>query len=109
MPLVFYRTRGGHEPVREWLKALPEGDRKAVGLDLARVQYRWPVGMPLCRPLGRGLWEVRTALPSQRIARILFCAFNGELWAVHGFIKKTAKTPAADLALAKTRMKEIVR
>jgi phage-related protein len=109
IPLVFYRTRGGSEPVREWLKSLPDADRKALGLDLGRVQYRWPIGMPLCKPMGDGLWEARTALASQRIARILFCVFEDELWALHGFIKKTAKTPTSDMALARQRMKEIRR
>ena len=57
-PLSFYRSLSGREPVREWLKALPIEDRRAVGLDLMRVQFRWPVGMPLCRALGEGLGEV---------------------------------------------------
>lgn len=106
-PLVFYRTAAAAEPVREWLKDLPDEDRRVVGMDLARVQFRWPVGMPLCRPLGQGLWEVRTSLPSRRIARVLFSFYEGEIWALHGFIKKTAKTPDADMALARERMKEI--
>jgi len=59
IPLIFYRLRPGSEPVREWLKGLPEAERHAIGKDLLRAQYRWPVGMPLCRPLGDGLWEVR--------------------------------------------------
>lgn len=108
-PLVFYRRASGEEPVRAWLKKLDPADRQAVGLDLMRVQFRWPVGMPLCRPLGQGLWEVRTTLPSRRIARVLFCLFEGELWALHSFIKKTQKTPPSDLALARQRMKEIER
>jgi len=109
IPLVFFRSLNGKEPVRDWLKELPENDRRAVGLDLTRVQYRWPIGMPLCRPMGGGLWEVRTTLPSHKVARVLFCLFDGELWALHGFVKKTAKTPPADLALARQRMKEIER
>jgi phage-related protein len=109
IPLVFYRTAGGAEPVREWLKTMPVGDRHVVGADLARVQFQWPVGMPLCQPMGQGLWEVRTTLPSRKIARVLFCAFEGELWALHGFIKKTQKTPVEDLALARKRMKDLKR
>jgi len=54
IPLIFYRLRPGNEPVREWLKGLPEGERHAIGRDLLRAQWRWPVGMPLCRPLGNG-------------------------------------------------------
>lgn len=47
IPLVFYRMTGGREPVRDWLKNLGRQDRLAIGADLQRVQYRWPVGMPL--------------------------------------------------------------
>ena len=65
--------RPGNEPVRDWLKELPQEDRQAIGQDLQRVQYRWPVGMPLARPLGQGLWEVRTNLAGNRIARVIFC------------------------------------
>jgi phage-related protein len=107
IPLGFYRTKAGTEPVLDWLKSLPVADRKEVGRDLMRAQWRWPVGMPLCRPMGQGLWEVRSDLESNRIARVLFCVHAGELVALHGFIKKTPKTSPEDLALAKKRMKEI--
>ena len=56
--------------MRDWLVELSEANRRAVGLDLQRVQYRWPVGMPLVRPLGKGLFEVRTSLPDGTIARV---------------------------------------
>lgn len=88
IPVVFYRTQGGAEVVRDWLRSLDEADRQAVGLDLMRVQYRWPVGMPLCRALGDGLWEVRTSLPSGRIARVLFSAQQGRILVLHGFIRR---------------------
>jgi phage-related protein len=106
IPVVFYRTQGGAEVVRDWLRSLDEADRQAVGLDLMRVQYRWPVGMPLCRALGNGLWEVRTSLPSNRIARVLFSVRRGRILVLHGFIKKTRKTPPDDLALAHRRNRE---
>jgi phage-related protein len=105
--LYFYRSSSGNEPVREWLKSLDEADRRAVGLDLQRVQYRWPVGMPLCRSMKGGLWEVRTSLPSSRIARVMICFHDGSLYALHGFIKKTQATPEQDLKLAHKRKKEI--
>jgi len=107
IPLVFWQTAAGSEPVREWLKGLPEMDRQAIGKDLLRAQWRWPVGMPLCRPLGRGLWEVRTELPSKRTARVLLCVYREHFVALHGFIKKTRKTPDEDLALARARQKEL--
>ena len=74
-----------------------------------RMQFRWPVGMPLCRALGEGLWEVRSTLPSKRIARVIFCFADDVLVALHAFIKKTQKTSAADMALARERMKEMLK
>lgn len=105
--LVFYRSAAGAEPVRDWLKALDRDDRLAIGADLLRVQFRWPVGMPLCRPLGGGLWEVRTTFPGNTVARVFICFHDGLLYALHAIVKKTQKTPAAALALARRRMKEI--
>jgi phage-related protein len=104
--VVFYRSKAGAEIVRDWLRALDERDRNAIGLDLMRVQFRWPVGMPLCRAMGDGLWEVRTSLPSNRIARVLFCVARDRIVVLHGFIKKTQKTPDEELALARKRKKE---
>ena len=107
IPVVFYRTAQGGEPIREWLRTLPVADRRKIGRDLALVQYGWPVGMPLCRALGAGLWEVRSSLPSRRIARILFFVHESRIGVVHGFIKKAQRTPPADLALARQRMREM--
>jgi phage-related protein len=109
IPLIFFRTEAGGEPVREWLKALPEVERHAIGDDLLRAQWRWPAGMPLCRPLGDGLWEIRTDLPTNRTARVLLCLYREHLVALHGFIKKTQTTPDQDLALARKRRKELER
>lgn len=106
IPVVFYQTAGGAEVVLDWIRGLDEGDRNAIGQDLMRVQYRWPVGMPLCRSMGQGLWEVRVGLPSKRIARLLFSLRGGKILVLHGFIKKTQKTPDDELALARKRDKE---
>jgi phage-related protein len=105
--LVFYRTEAGNEPVRDWLLGLDTENRREIGLDLQRVQYRWPVGMPLVRPLGDGLFEVRTNLRDKTIARVLFCFHEGELFALHGFTKKTRATPPEDLKLARKRKTEV--
>ncbi len=105
--LVFFRSNTGGEPVREWLRELDVVERRAIGTDLLRAQWRWPIGMPLCRPMGQGLWEVRTDLPSNRTARVLICFYDNRLVAVHGFVKKTRATPGDDLALARRRQKEL--
>jgi phage-related protein len=106
LPVFFYRTKAGTEPVRDWLRTLPGADRRAIGFDLGRVQTGWPIGMPLCRSLGLRLWELRSRLPSRRIARLIFFIEDGEIYVVHGFIKKTQKTPTEDIALALKRVKE---
>jgi phage-related protein len=107
IPLIFYRTAAGSEPVKDWLKGSVEAERQAIGRDLLRAQWRWPVGMPLCRPMGNGLWEVRTDLPTKRTARVLLCLHQEHLVALHGFIKKTRTTPDEDLAIARKRQKEL--
>lgn len=107
IPLVFFCTSTRSEPVREWLKELLPVERQAIGMDLLRAQWRWPVGMPLCRAMGSGLWEIRTDLPTRRTARVLICVHRGRLVALHGFIKKTRTTPDEDLELARKRKKEL--
>ena len=107
VPLVFYRNNAGGEPVRDWLKGLDEAERRTIGIDLLRAQWRWPVGMPLCRPMGKGLWEIRSDLPGRRTARVLICIYQHCLVALHGFIKKTRATPEDNLALARKRQREL--
>ena len=109
LPAIFYRSLSGTEPVREWLKELDQDDRRVVGHDIGKAEFGWPLGMPLCRALGGGLWEVRSNLPRGRIARAIFCVSAGRMVLLHGFEKKTQKTPQSDLELARKRQKEIDR
>lgn len=104
----FYATELGGEPVREWLKLLSAVERKTVGEDIKTVQFGWPLGMPLVRSLGGGIWEVRVRLEN-RIVRILFVLDGSTMVLLHGFIKKTQATPQADLDLAKDRLKQLRR
>ena len=89
--------------MREFIKRLPTEDKKVLGSDLLAAQWKWPVGMPLCRPMGNGLHEMRSNLPGGTTARLLFCHHDGQLVILHGFIKKTGKTPKADLDRALKR------
>ena len=107
IPIAFWQSATGREPVREWLKSLAREDKKAIGRDIAKVQFGWPIGLPVCRPLSGGLWEVRCSLPSRREGRVLFGFHEGALIALHAIFKKTQKTPADDLKLARERLKEI--
>lgn len=102
VPAIFYRTEAGSEPVRDWLKGLLAEDRKRIGEDIKTVEFGWPVGMPVCKALGEGIYEVRTSLGQNRIARVFFYIDRrGRMVLLHGFIKKTQKTPREDLDLAK--------
>lgn len=107
LPAAFFQLSSGREPVREWLKSLQEEDRKVIGEDIKDVEFSWLIGMPLCRSLGRGLWEVRSDLSGGRIARVVFCIASSQMVLLHGFIKKTQKTPAADIEMALKRKKDI--
>ena len=103
LPAYFYRLDSGNEPVREWLRGLEPEYRKVIGEDIKDVEFSWPIGMPLVRSLGRELWEVRSSLPRGRIARVLFCVEQERMLLLHGFIKKTRKTPRRDIDLALKR------
>jgi phage-related protein len=109
VPTAFYHTSAGNEPVRVWLWSLNDEDRKVVGDDIKILEFSWPVGMPLCRSMSGapGLWEVRSNLSGSRIARVLFCLSHDRLVLLHGFMKKTQKTPQQDIDLAVKRMKEL--
>ena len=104
---AFYQAPNGKEPVREWLKGLDRDDRRTIGMDVADVEYGWPVGKPLCDSLGDGLWEVRSNISNGKIARVIFCIQTGRVVLLHGFVKKTRKTPKRDRDLALKRKKEI--
>jgi phage-related protein len=104
--VVFYRTAAGNEVVRDWLQSLEKAERQAIGTDLKTLQYGWPIGMPLCRSLESGIWEIRSTLPTQKIARILFAIKDGKILILSGFIKKTQKTPKIEIETAKKRLRE---
>lgn len=104
----FFVSDSGSEPVREWLKDLPAIERKVIGEDIKTVQLGWPLGMPLVRNLGEGIWEVRIKLEN-RIVRVLFALDKSTMVLLHGFIKKQQATPKPDLDLAKDRLKQLKR
>jgi phage-related protein len=107
LPAEFYRTESGNEPVREWLRGLDKDARCVIGTDIKTVEYGWPIGMPTCRPMGDGLYEVRSDLNGGRIARVLFCVAAGRMVLLHAFIKKARKTPDSELKLARDRKRKV--
>jgi phage-related protein len=106
IPARFYRENEGGEPVRAWLLELPREERRTIGTDILTVQYGWPLGMPLVRSLGGGLWEVRSRLAT-RVARVILTFHDEEIVLLHGFIKKSRQTPRADLELARRRARQV--
>jgi phage-related protein len=102
----FYCETNGNEPVRKWLKSLEKEIRSIIGKDICTIQEGWPLGMPLVRSLGSGLWEVRSTIPNG-IARIIFVMKEGRMILLHGFIKKTQKAPLQDVEVAKKRAKNL--
>jgi phage-related protein len=106
LSVAFYVSRAGKEPVREWLLGLARDDRRAVGRDIKTAQYGWPLGMPLIRKLEPGLWEVRSRLGAG-IARVLFAVEGETMILLHGFVKKSQKTPAAELKTARQRLADL--
>jgi phage-related protein len=107
LPAYFYQNSLGKEPVRNWLKDLDKDDRIAIGADIKTVEFGWPIGMPTCKPMGKGLYEIRSDLPSNRIARVIFCIHDGQMALLHGFIKKTQKTSNQDLEIALNRKSQL--
>jgi phage-related protein len=102
----FYRSDSGKEPVRDWLRSLSKEEKRIIGEDIKTAQFGWPIGMPLIRPLGKGLYEVRSTL-TNRIARVIFIVENQRMILLRGFIKKEQKTPKNDFELALKRLSNI--
>lgn len=105
LPARFFSTALGSEPVRDFLMELSVEDRRTVGVQIAKIEFGWPVGMPVCRLLRDGVYEVRVNISSGRIVRVLFTPFGGEAILFHAFVKKAQKTPSRDIDLAIQRKK----
>ncbi|MBN2148822.1 MAG: type II toxin-antitoxin system RelE/ParE family toxin [Anaerolineales bacterium] len=106
LQVVFFRTQSGNEPVREWLKSMSAEDKRIIGEDIKTVQFGWPIGMPVVRKIESGLWEIRSSLKN-RTVRILFTVEGDYMVLLHGFIKKSQKTPLEDLQLARERLSRL--
>lgn len=104
----FFRSETGNEPVRDWLTDLPKDSRRLIGEDIKTVQIGWPIGMPVVRKLEEGLWEVRTTM-GDTTARVIFTVSKAHMILLHGFIKKSQKTPMVDLKTARQRKANIQR
>jgi len=102
----FFKNDRGKMPVRDWILSLSPPNRKILGEDIKTVEFGWPVGMPTVKPMGNKLYEVRSSLSDGSDARVLFTIYKNSMVLLHGFRKKTRKTPKRQLDLAKRRMKK---
>ncbi|HJX54867.1 MAG TPA: type II toxin-antitoxin system RelE/ParE family toxin [Polyangia bacterium] len=107
LPIAFYRTPGGSEPVRKWLMSLPAEVRKEIGAEIRNVQNGWPLGKPYVDGFGGGVYEVRTSHAGRQY-RVFFIILEETMVLLHGFQKKTQKTPADEINLARRRQKEVM-
>ncbi len=102
---AFYKTRQNNQPCRDFLLSLDRNDRREVGADIFAVQKGFPLGLPLCRKMGSDLWEVRSDV-ADGICRIFFTVYKNTMILLHGFIKKSQKTPQDELDTANSRLKD---
>ena len=106
IPVVFFRLDSGREPVREWLRNLDRNARRSIGEDIKTVQFGWPIGMPFARKIDDGLWELRSKIPAG-ISRVFFAVFDDKIVLLHGFVKKSQKTPTKEISTAKRRLTKL--
>ncbi len=105
----FFQNDKGKMPVREWILGFSPDDKKIIGEDIKTAEFGWPVGMPVVKPIGDKLYEVRSSLSDGSEARILFTIYKNYMLLLHGFIKKTQKIQKRELNLARNRMKKFFK
>jgi len=105
----FYQNINGKSPVRDWLLSIERKDCRIIGEDIKTIEFGWPVGLPVCKNLGRGLYESRSNLTDKKIARVIFCIVESKMILLHGFIKKSQQTPKSEIDLAIKRKKEVLQ
>jgi len=106
----FYDTEDGRTPTQEFLDSLePKMNAKMVGLMEILEEKGRSLREPYPAPLEDGIFELR-ATQGSNISRALFFFYvEGRIVITHGFIKKTQKTPRAQIELAKKYRADFLR
>ena len=106
--IEFYKTEDEESPVEEWLSTIPKtAFTKLVRNMKLLKEFNLTLKEPYVKPLGDKLYEIR-AKDTNGIYRVIYFAYTGKRFIMlHGFTKKTQKTPSRDLKLSKKRMEEI--
>ncbi len=99
----FYRTEAGNEPVKDWLLNLSKDDRIIVSKDIAKAEFGWPIGMPICEKVEKEIWEVRSTIKKGKVeARTYFSVEGSLMLLLHGKEGKSGQDDA--IKLAKSRL-----
>ncbi len=107
LELEFFRSNSGREPVRIWLDRLSDRERQQVAKQLKKVQFGWPLGMPLVRKIESHLWEARIPFSGQS-RRVLFTVVEERIVLLHAFSKTSQKIPDRELQTARRRRDQIL-
>lgn len=107
--VVFYKSSAGNEPVREWLLGLDKDDKKIIGTNIKLIELSGELKPPQVKKIDtqNKLWEVRSYLASDKIARVLFTLRSKKMILLHGFIKKSQKISQQDKQVALMRLKKL--
>lgn len=100
---AFFETESGSQPCRDFILTLDREDKKEIGAKIFEVQQGFPMGLPLVRKMDTNLWEIRISI-SDGICRIFFTIAGNIIILLHGFVKKSQKTPQNELETAKKRL-----
>jgi phage-related protein len=105
--VIFYQTPQGNSPVYDFIEGLETQTRAKVDRQLHHLQeYGATLAVPNMKALGQGLYELRVR--GKREVRVFYCFRSGKnVYVLHGFIKKTQKTPKKELAIARKRQNEV--
>lgn len=108
--VTFYKKPDGSKPVSEFIKSLEPKMQAKVIRALEILEANGPaLREPYTKPLGDGIFELRIQVATD-ISRVLYFFVSGHnIITTHGFIKKTQKTPPAEIRLAKTYRADYMR
>ena len=101
---AFFQTEQGNQPCRDFILGLSRDDKREVGTKIFEVQKGFTLGLPLVRKMENDLWEIRVNL-TDGICRIFFTVAENMMILLHGFVKKSQKTPQNELATAQNRLR----
>jgi phage-related protein len=108
---VIYYSKNGKIPIVDFLKTLPNKDQVKIlrEIDLLE-QYGFSLGMPYIKKMkdSDGLWELRIKQSSNNYRVFYFSFTDNKFVLLHGFKKKTQKTPKKEIELALRRKQDFL-